>query len=64
MLIEDCLVLDYMVMLCYLNIDFCFRFIMKFMESIYVDQFINKWNDYEWKDLFGVWSNIDDSVEE
>jgi hypothetical protein len=61
---EDRLVLDYMAMLRHLNIDLRLRLIAELTESIHVDQSTNKRNDHEWKDLFGAWSNIDDSVEE
>lgn len=60
---EDRLVLDYMEMLRHLNIDLRLRLIAELTESIRVDQSTNKRND-EWKNLFGAWSNIDDSVEE
>jgi len=61
---EDRSVLDYMAMLRHLNIDLRLRLITELTESIRVDQSKNKRNDDEWKDLFGAWSNMDDSLVE
>jgi len=61
---EDRLVLDYMAMLRHLNIDLRLRLITELTESIREDKSKNKRKSDEWKDLFGAWSNIDDSVVE
>jgi len=61
---EDRLVLDYMAMLRHLNIDLRLRLITELTESIRIDQSKNSNDNDGWKDLFGAWSDVDDSMVE
>ena len=61
---EDRLVLDYMAILRHLNIDLRLKLIAELTESIRLDQSKEGRDSSGWKDLFGAWKDMDDSLAE
>ncbi len=61
---EDRLVLDYMAILRHLNIDLRLKLIAELTESIRLDQSKDERDNSDWKDLFGAWKDMDDSLVE